>query len=164
MPLLKDPKGGIKDFAVTQIARCCSNGCGKEDVSKVVWFKWEVCKGGNWEWNEHNERTYMGYSLRTNDWRYTVWVPWSSKKYAAEWDQDWGGEELYDHRDPRCNEKGNFDLCETKNLAKEESLLPVKEELYAKLRSIVDTYNCTYRMGGLGLSPILDWKRLARRD
>jgi hypothetical protein len=95
---------------------CVLQGCGKEDVDKVAWFKWEVCRGGNWEWNKLNERTYMGYSMRTDEWRYTVWVPWNSELYAPEWDQPWGGEELYDYRDPRCNEKGNFDLCDTRSV------------------------------------------------
>lgn len=36
VPILKDPeRAWVKDFAVTQIARCCSNGCGKEEVDKV---------------------------------------------------------------------------------------------------------------------------------
>lgn len=100
-----------------------------------------MCRGGNWEWNEHNDQTYMGYSLRTDEWRYTLWVSWSSSKYAPKWDEPFGGEELYDHRDPRCNEKGNFDLCENRNVAKDESLAKIKDELYAKLRSIVETYN-----------------------
>lgn len=98
-------------------------------------------RGGNWEWNKYNDRTYMGYSLRTDEWRYTVWVPWNTTTYSAMWDQPFGGEELYDHRDPRCNEKGNFDLCETHNLASDASLAEVKDELYAKLRSITDTMN-----------------------
>lgn len=88
-----------------------------------------------------NERTYMGYSIRTDDWRYVVWVPWNTDTFSAEWDKPWGGEELYDHRDPRCNEKGNFDLCETRNVAKEESLKSVKEELLVRIRTMADTYN-----------------------
>jgi hypothetical protein len=37
-------------------------------------------------------------------------------------------------------------LCDarTRNVAKEESLKPTRDELYAKLRSIVDTYNLNY--------------------
>lgn len=98
--------------------------------------------GGNWEWNQWNERTYMGYSVRTDEWRYTVWVQWNSTTYSPMWDQPFGGEELYDHRDPRCNEKGNFDLCENRNVAQDESLKAVKEEMYAKLRSVThDTFS-----------------------
>lgn len=108
---------------------------------QVVWHRWEVCRGGNWEWNQLNERTYMGYSLRNDTWRYTMWVPWDSAHFRPLWDQPLAAEELYDHRDPRCNEKGNFDLCETRNVVKEDSLRPVRDELYAKLRSLADTYN-----------------------
>lgn len=83
----------------------------------------------------------MGYSMRTDDWRYTVWVPWNTTTFAPMWDQPFGGEELYDHRDPRCNEKANFDLCENRNMAKDASLAEIKDELFAKLRSVVDSYN-----------------------
>lgn len=52
-PMLKDPKNAVvKDWAMTQIARCCSGGCkDTEDPAKVDWNRWEVCRGGNWEWN-----------------------------------------------------------------------------------------------------------------
>jgi hypothetical protein len=41
VPILKDPENVVvKDFAVTQIARCCSNGCGKEEVDKVRLLTW----------------------------------------------------------------------------------------------------------------------------
>jgi hypothetical protein len=83
----------------------------------------------------------MGYSIRTDEWRYTAWVPFNASTHTPEWAQAWGGEELYDHRDPRCNEKGSFDSCETRNMAKDVSLQLVRKELYAKMRSIVDTYN-----------------------
>lgn len=84
----------------------------------------------------------MGYSVRTDDWRYTVWVPWNTTTYSPMWDQPFGGEELYDHRDPRCNQKGNFDICETRNVAGDESLTEIKEELYAKLRAVThDTFS-----------------------
>jgi hypothetical protein len=50
VPLLKDPKGRVKDFAITQIARCCSNGCGKVPVEEVPWQHWEVCRCvGRWK-------------------------------------------------------------------------------------------------------------------
>jgi len=142
VPILADPaRGSVKDFAMTQIARCCSGGCRKEKVEEVGYQKWEVCRGGNREWNQYNERVYMGYSMRTDEWRYAVWVPFDAPSHAPQWGEPLGGEELYDHRDPRCNEKGNFDLCETRNVAKDGSLQEIKDELYAKLRSIVDTYN-----------------------
>jgi len=51
--MLKDPKNTkVKDFAITQIPRCCSQGCGSQEVDKVEWHKWEVCQGASWEWNK----------------------------------------------------------------------------------------------------------------
>ncbi len=140
VPVLKNPRSSVKDFAMTQIARCCSS-CLDTPVAEVHWSRWQVCRGGNWEWNDMNDRVYMGYSMRMDDWRYTVWVPFNASIHAPMWEEELGGEELYDHRDPRCNQKGNFDLCETRNVAKDASLKAIKDELYAKLRSIVDVYN-----------------------
>ena len=39
---------------------------------------------------------------------------------------------------------GNFDLCETRNVAKDPSLVEVKEELYAKVRSLQSVYNLNH--------------------
>jgi len=68
-------------------------------------------------------------------------VSWNSEKFLAEWDKPLAAEELYDLRDPRCNKKGNFDICENHNLADEGSLQLIKEELLAKVRAVSDTYN-----------------------
>jgi iduronate 2-sulfatase len=40
----------------------------------------------------------MGYSIRTLDWRLTVWVPFNNTLYTANWDKDPIAVELYDHR------------------------------------------------------------------
>jgi hypothetical protein len=53
-------------------------------------------------------------------------------------------EELYDHRDPRCNDKGGFDLCEDKNLAVNPRLDAVREELRGKLEAVIKTNNRKY--------------------
>lgn len=138
--MLVDPEAKVKDFAMTQIARCCS-GCKDTDLLEVKWDRWEVCKGGNWEWDKYNDKVLMGYSLRVEHWRYIVWVYWDSPTFSPLWDKGIAVDELYDHRDPRCNEKPNFDLCERSNVAKEESLQPVKDDLYKKIREIADNNN-----------------------
>ena len=38
----------------------------------------------------------MGYSIRSDRWRYTLWVKWDGAKLAPIWDAV-VGEELYDH-------------------------------------------------------------------
>ena len=39
---------------------------------------------------------FMGYSIRTKDWRYTIWLPWDGEILEAIWDRDYA-DELYDH-------------------------------------------------------------------
>lgn len=61
---------------------------------------------------------------------------------------DWSGpihaEELYDHRDPRCNEARNFDLCEDANLAGDSSLAKVRTTLRDRLATQVQTHHRAY--------------------
>merc|ERR1712232_285684 len=40
----------------------------------------------------------MGYSIRTVDWRLTMWLPFDNADYVAQWDQEPIAVELYDHR------------------------------------------------------------------
>ena len=85
-PLLKDPAAKWDRPAVTQVNR------------------------------RREQKTVMGYSLRTERYRYTMW------EKGAE------GEELYDYdKDPR----------ELKNLCKEPASAKLKAELRAKLDSIL---------------------------
>lgn len=39
---------------------------------------------------------YMGYSIRTDDWRFTVWLQWDGKKLRADWNSA-NITELYNH-------------------------------------------------------------------
>lgn len=47
--------------------------------------------------NSKNIPIYMGYSVRTPDWRYTSWMPWDRKSMEADWSKDPYAVELYDH-------------------------------------------------------------------
>lgn len=138
--MLKDPESIVKNFAMTQIPGCCSN-CKDTPILDVRWEDWEVCKGHNRAWDRQNDKVLMGYSLRTDHWRYIVWMYWDTSNATPLWDKGIAVDELYDHRDPRCNEKSNFDLCETMNVASEESLKSVKDELYKIIREIVEKNN-----------------------
>lgn len=42
----------------------------------------------------------MGYSVRSDGFRYTLFVAWDGTALKPRWDQVWG-EELYDHRTDR---------------------------------------------------------------
>ena len=72
---------------------------------------------------------FMGYSIRTRDWRWTEWLAWNGTAMRPMWDQS-AGEELYDHR-----EGTGAWHTENENLAGDTSLADVRKELGAQLRA-----------------------------
>eukprot|EP00118_Oscarella_pearsei_P025460 m.308222 g.308222 ORF g.308222 m.308222 type:complete len:535 (+) comp43590_c0_seq1:32-1636(+) len=70
----------------------------------------------------HSEEV-MGYSIRTDKYRYTLWVGFNSTLAMPHWENVWG-EELYDHNLPTMHFND-----ENENLASKSSLADVKEEL-----------------------------------
>lgn len=63
-----------------------------------------------------NKFDYMGYSVRTPDWRYTAWFKWNQTTLVAEWDGDFA-EELYTHEG---DDSTNMDDYENYNQASEQ--------------------------------------------
>jgi len=61
--------------------------------------------------------TYMGYSVRTLDYRLTQWYTWDKKKCVAEWDAPPYARELYNHS--LHSDPGDFDNFENENIAAE---------------------------------------------
>jgi len=51
---------------------------------------------------------FMGYSIRTKDWRYTIWLPWDGEMLEAKWDGDYA-DELYDHTGDDSREFGKYE-------------------------------------------------------
>ena len=47
-------------------------------VAEVPWEKWIVCTGNNAEWSDKYSHVLMGYSARTDGWRYNMWLRWNS--------------------------------------------------------------------------------------
>ena len=48
--------------------------------------------------NPKNIPVYIGYSVRTPEWRYTGWMPYDIKSLEADWSKGPYAVELYDHR------------------------------------------------------------------
>mmetsp|Transcript_96 Transcript_96/g.294 ORF Transcript_96/g.294 Transcript_96/m.294 type:complete len:210 (-) Transcript_96:63-692(-) len=80
---------------------------------------------------------FMGYSVRSADWRYTEWYRWNKTVGAPSWSELFASE-LYDHRDDYGN---NFDRFENVNLAANHTVTPgspvcaIIAELKAVIRS-----------------------------
>ncbi|XP_043671903.1 iduronate 2-sulfatase isoform X1 [Vespula pensylvanica] len=68
--------------------------------------------------------TIMGYSLKSHEYRYTAWIPFTSENKTANW-KIIVSEELYNH---------NYDSAEYFNLARSPDFLKKKSELRTLLR------------------------------
>ncbi|XP_063706088.1 iduronate 2-sulfatase [Culicoides brevitarsis] len=65
----------------------------------------------------------MGYSIRTRQFRYTIWIPFNHETFAADW-RTIIAEELYDH---------SFDAEERENIASRPEISHIKSILFEKL-------------------------------
>jgi hypothetical protein len=81
------------------------------------------------EFVDRTEMDYMGYSVRTEEWRYSEWVKWNGTDMRPEWDAGVGAE-LYDHR-------AGTDIwnSENENMAAQPQHAQVVAELSALLRA-----------------------------
>ena len=121
--------GGGKAAVLTQYPRCPlgPNGSWYTALADM----WQ----NNWcEFVDRSEIPWMGYSMRTDDYRYTEWAAWNGTLLAP----DWGtlaGVELYDHR----NSTGScFDCTENSNLAHLPAFASVAAGLSKQLHAMVN--------------------------
>lgn len=66
------------------------------------------------------------------------------RNQVARWGDGVQAEELYDHRDLRCNSPWGFDLCEDVNYAGTPGLEQLKEGLRDALKEYVQTHNLAH--------------------
>ena len=143
-----------KDAAFMQYPRCLksqrSASRGKRASSLQQPLLWPPSLS---DFDDHNPCTtgkqglrsafgWMGYSIRTVEWRYTVWLPWNGTTQTADWEvlkdvRPGRYEELYAHG-PR-GQNGTADWHsfdnEGNNLAAAEPLLPAHAHAIAILRA-----------------------------
>ncbi|KYQ56276.1 Iduronate 2-sulfatase [Trachymyrmex zeteki] len=67
------------------------------------------------------EINIMGYTLKTNDYRYTVWIPFAYMTYKPDWDVIIA-EELYDHKTDRAED---FNIAALPEMLKTKKYLRV---------------------------------------
>ena len=86
----------------------------------------------NWcEFVDRSEIPWMGYSMRTKEWRLTVWARWNGTTLSPDWSSN-AGVELYDHRN---SDGTDFDATENVNVAKDHA--DVVEDLSKQLHALV---------------------------
>lgn len=70
---------------------------------------------------------YMGFSIRSVDWRYTAWYPFDVKANCADMSADPFALELYDHRD---DDGTDFDAFGNNNVAGDSTYSSVLAEMH----------------------------------
>lgn len=83
-------------------------------------------------------RQYMGYSMRTGQWRFTQWFEWDGDNLAPFWDHV-VGTELYDH----STDDGTaamIDQFENDNLAVQSKYAATVKQLSAQLKTEVSKW------------------------
>eukprot|EP00051_Salpingoeca_urceolata_P017080 m.230200 g.230200 ORF g.230200 m.230200 type:complete len:231 (-) comp18857_c0_seq10:395-1087(-) len=111
--LLDDPTGSTFDAAYHQYP-----ACQVKDFNHTR----QMC-------NQSPKQTFdfMGYSMRTKQWRYTAWYPWNQTTLKAEWSAPYAAE-LYFHDG---DDSTNMDEFENENVS--ESHPSVAKALHARL-------------------------------
>ena len=111
-------------FALTQALRCADWSGGKDPVysgaagspaeAQAAATNWRECALGNrsaYAGAAGTTSTVMGYSMRTLDFRYTLWLHFDPSSLLVQWERGVYAEELYDHReDGGAGDLGKYEL------------------------------------------------------
>ena len=146
--------------AVTQFVRCPMTASRKVDFREG---KSSAIDHGclrshrGWLWYDVHELVIMGYSLRTERWRYTAWLLWDTNSTNPIWRYPPLGELIFDHRGDAANQStgpGGFDAFEGESLARHPATGPLRWALFLSLKALVQG-DANHELGGgrrLGLA------------
>ena len=123
-------------FAISQSWRCSSAPDalldsridGSIDQHHV---RWDAC---NTEGDDTMETSVMGYSMRTLDFRYTMYIPFSRPMRVPLLNATIFAEELYDHRDGYLGDLGHK---ETVNVATDIKFKEILEKYREDMRNFL---------------------------
>ena len=88
------------------------------------------------EFVPRDQMDFMGYSVRTREWRYTEWVAWNKTAMGPIWERS-VGRELYDHRVETMPmaAQGHPGWRENENLAEDAARKGLAAQLSQQLRA-----------------------------
>ena len=145
-PLLRVPGGAAaaalrsaKGAAYGQHARCLRN---VSDHYKPIspWTHADSCTV-----TPRSQLDWMGYSVRTDDWRFTAWVGWNGTDLTPRWDV-LNATELYAHTLSASGPGDqDFDAWENVNVAAEPKHAKVAGRLMAQLRAHFEAFALPYQ-------------------
>lgn len=111
-PLLQNPSmsnPAAKTAAFSQQAHCLIDPHTNQTID--VWTVADSCTV-----TPRSQLQYMGYSVRTAQWRFTAWLAWNGTSLGGDW-QNINSTELYDHSHDMGVGIAAFDDYENENLA-----------------------------------------------
>ena len=127
-------------YAISQMWRCSTHGIGYNlsHDGQVTFLRnpWGDCNKKDPIYPIEKELGMMGYSLRTSQYRYTLWVPFDKTVIQPNWTLaiTINQEELYDHRNERPED---FTHREVVNLSNDPNFKILKDELRDKLVALI---------------------------
>jgi hypothetical protein len=125
-----------RTFAISQSWRCSSSPEALLDsrVDPSIsqnHVRWDACST---EGDDTKETSVMGYSMRTLDFRYTMYIPFSRPARVPVWNASIFAEELYDHRDGYLGDLGHK---ETVNVATDIKFKDILEKYRGEMRDFL---------------------------
>ena len=84
--------------------------------------------------------TFMGYSLRSETWRLTIWARWDNVTLCPDWADPGNAVELYDHRTDTT--PLDLDSFENVNVATDAANAGVLQQLTTQVHSLFGSRNC----------------------
>ena len=124
------------DFSITQIWRCIRQDqyiAAKQLVATRVKSRPMIWRDCDKDKTDPNEISVMGYSMRTNEFRYTAWIRMDREKMVPYWDMPPLEEDLFDHRNETY---ADFTHQELVNIVR----IPENEALVMSLRTRLMEY------------------------
>jgi hypothetical protein len=153
-----------RTFAISQTWRCATKSNAVIDpriTGNVGRFLWDACDATKLD--HETEISVMGYSMRTLDFRYTMYIPFIRPHRLPSWNESIFAEELYDHRGDVASDFGHRELV---NLAHDEKFAPILEQYRGDLKSFlwneVVYVNLTTTFSEVGKATARRQKRLDR--
>jgi len=132
-------KGGdasVRDVALSVFARCPKIGGNNKDFGPFSTNASEFWQNNYCELVDRSQIPWMGYSIRTADWRYTEWAAWDGKLLKPDFSKPLAGRELYGHTGDHGTQC-DYDAYENVNLANHGNYSSTVAELSKQLRKMV---------------------------
>eukprot|EP00035_Acanthoeca_spectabilis_P004709 m.106342 g.106342 ORF g.106342 m.106342 type:complete len:629 (-) comp12693_c0_seq3:73-1959(-) len=129
-PLFTDPNNqGVSIAAFSQQARCYVKNAATPfpTPQQKTFLNMMTC-----EFVPRTQMDFMGYSLRTRDYRFTMWVHWNGTAMTPNWNASVGSE-LYDHRPTSPDGHLHPEWRENNNLIADPDSAPIVQQLRARL-------------------------------